>query len=233
MYNINPDAKHTCTRIGDEKTPLYIIDNLMLTPENVAKEAAKAGGFKAVTRTAFPGQRAPVNDEYKNTILNYILPILEKHYRIPSGKTIDTKNCFYSLIDRPENELSPFQCIPHIDSMQRYFFAITHYINAGDFGGTAIYKHVPTGFENIIALREKQYVHSVQHFLDTNGYPDKKYFRDSTEHFKLIKKIDYKPNRLVIYPGTLLHSAFIDPKKDLNNNVNTGRLTSNMFIEYI
>lgn len=232
MYKINPDAKHTYGLVGDEKTPLYVIDDLLLNPEEVALQSARAANFEALVEKGFPGQRTLVDEEYKQTILEYVIPILEQFYQIPSYQTIDSNNCFYSLLDRPENELSPFQCIPHVDSLNRYYFAITHYINPGSFGGTAMYKHLPSGFENITQQRVKVYEQSVQHFLDTHGYPEQRYFKDSTDHYQLTAKVDYKPNRLVIYPGSLLHSAYINPETDLISDVNKGRLTSNMFIEF-
>lgn len=42
-------------------------------------------------------------------------------------------------------------------------------------------------------------------------------------------KIDYRPNRLLIYPGTLLHSGLIDAGTDLDTSPLSGRLTVNIF----
>ena len=66
-----------------------------------------------------------------------------------------------------------------------------------------------------------------------NGAPKQHYFTHSTNHFELIHKVDYKPNRLVIYPATILHSAFIDdPKRDVCSNPKIGRLSANFFIDF-
>jgi hypothetical protein len=108
-----------------------------------------------------------------------------------------------------------------------------HYLNEGDFGGTGFYRHRPTGFENITAVRKSAYLESAQQYINKQGNPEQQYFTKSTAHYELIHKVEYKPNRLVIYPATILHSAFIDdPERDVSKNPKTGRLSANFFIDF-
>ena len=62
----------------------------------------------------------------------------------------------------------------------------------GEFGGTGFYRHRPTGFENITAERKQAYFDSAQEYIDTHGNPERKYITDSTDHFELFHKIDYR-----------------------------------------
>ena len=48
----------------------------------------------------------------------------------------------------------------------------------------------------------------------------------------MLQKIEYKPNRLIVFSGQLLHSTLIDLKTDIDNNPEGGRLTANMFISF-
>ena len=76
---------------------------------------------------------------------------------------------------------------------QLHCFAILHYLNEGDFGGTGFYRHIPSGFENITGDRKPIYLQSAQQFMDTNGQSEQRYFTESTDHYELIHKVDYKP----------------------------------------
>lgn len=108
-----------------------------------------------------------------------------------------------------------------------------HYLNPGEFGGTGLYRHKPTGYENITVDRVEGYLQSARSFVDQQGQVKPKYFTESTEHYELIEKLDYQQNRLVIYPGSLLHSGYIDDcSRDLSSDPKTGRLTANFFIYF-
>ena len=49
---------------------------------------------------------------------------------------------------------------------------------------------------------------------------------------ELYHRIDYRPNRLVVYPGCLLHSGLVNPVIDVDSNPRTGRLTANIFVDF-
>ena len=83
--------------------------------------------------------------------------------------------------------------------------------------------------ENITPERWPVFEQSRQEY-SSNGNPRAQaYFYGSNEEYTLMGKIDYKPNRLVIYPGTLLHSGLIDSSQTLSDSPVDGRLTVNVF----
>ena len=167
------------------------------------------------------------------SLLRHTQAIFYKIFQVPNQLTLYPQNGSYSLITKQEKEMDSLQCIPHFDNNNTFSFAMLHYLNDGDFGGTGFYRHKPTGFENITEGRKAEYLESAQQYMATHGSPKKSYFTESTDHYELIHKIDYKPNRLVIYPATILHSAFIDnPQHDVCTNPKTGRLSANFFIEF-
>ena len=49
---------------------------------------------------------------------------------------------------------------------------------------------------------------------------------------ELIGEVEYRPNRMVIYPGNLLHSGLIQPDRDINDDPASGRLTANLFLYF-
>ena len=69
--------------------------------------------------------------------------------------------------------------------------------------------------------------------MKTHGLPPAKYIDASTDHYEIIHEIEYRPNRLVMYPGNLLHSGLVKPERDLGWDPATGRLTANLFIDFV
>ena len=234
MYQINTKSKNTLLKVGNEKTPIIIIDNFLVDPQLAINFAVKQSFVSGKEHNNFyPGVRTPVDSDYGNTVLKAIAPIFYNVIGIPEHLTLQPISGSYSLLTQHEENMDLLQCIPHFDNNLMFSFAILHYLNEGDFGGTALYRHKPTGYENINELRKPHYMEEAQQHINTKGDPERKYFTQSTNHYELLEVIAYKPNRLVIYPSTLLHSAFIEnPINDVNSDPTTGRLTANLFIEF-
>jgi len=80
--------------------------------------------------------------------------------------------------------------------------------------------------------RRSEFFESSRAFMEEHGPPPQKYIDGSNNHYELYERIEYKPNRLVVYPGSLLHSGLVDPAIDINPNPRTGRLTANIFVDF-
>lgn len=232
MFDISQESKGTLHQVGDEKTPIFVIDDFMVNTKDIINEATNLHYIDSQEHNSYyPGVRAPVGEAYGMAVLKAIAPIFYNVFKVPKNLTLYPQDGQFSLLTQHEKDMNLLQCIPHFDNNIAFSFAALHYLNLGEFGGTAFYRHKPTNFENITKERKSTYMNEAQHFIDKHGTPEKKYFTHSTDHYELLSVIDYKPNRLVIYPSSLLHSAFIEnPQDDINNDINTGRLTSNFFI---
>ncbi|WAJ72481.1 DUF6445 family protein [Catenovulum adriaticum] len=229
-FALHPNIKCHLLRIGSEKTSVILIDNF-LADISVIQEHARKAQFQQEKNTYYPGVRAMLKDSYVDFILTHLSSIITKTYRLEPVKAIAADNCYFSLVNQPPINLTKHQCIPHFDALNKRQFAIMHYINLGEFGGTGFYRHVPTGFENIDKDNLTKYCITREEHELKYGLPYQAYINGSTEEFTLLGKITYKQNRLVIYPGTLLHSGLIKPS-DLSKNSETGRLTANIFAEF-
>lgn len=234
MYVVNRKSKNSMLKIGNEKTSVFIIDDFLVDTQPAIEYAAKQSFIAGKEHNnLYPGIRTPVDTDYGMTVLNAIAPIFYNVIGVPAHLTLQPKIASYSLLTQDEKDLDLLQCIPHFDNTLTFSYAVLHYLNKGDFGGTGLYRHKPTGYENINAERKQHYIKSAQQHINSNGNPERKYLTHSTDHYELLEVIDYKPNRLVIYPSTLLHSTFIEnPAHDVNNNPESGRLTANIFIEF-
>ncbi|WP_158968498.1 DUF6445 family protein [Paraglaciecola sp. L3A3] len=234
MRHIDIRGKVHVVSIGKENTPVIVIDDFSPEPQRCIGLAIQKTFSKELTNGVYyPGIRALVDDEYGNSVLQTIADLVRTVYKIAHPNTLIPHAGYYSLINKAENELDFLQTLPHFDSTETHYYAVMHYLNPGVFGGTGFYRHNPTGYENITRSRADRYIKSAQEVIDKQETVEFKYFTQSTAHYELIDKLEYKQNRLVIYPGSLLHSGYIDNcERDLSSDPKTGRLTANLFIDF-
>jgi hypothetical protein len=227
----NPKSLPEVFAIGEERTPVIVLDDFALDTGGVIQHAVKSAAFSIDETYVYPGVRAKPPREYIEEIVRVLGPLLAQVYSIPADLRLAV-NSYFSLVATPPENLQVLQRVPHFDSNARYFYAVTHYLNPGDFGGTGLFRHRPTGFENVTANRLRAYARAGDLFLRTHGDPPADYIRASDDHFELYETIEYRPNRLIAYPGSLLHSGLIEPDRDISSNPATGRLTANFFMRF-
>ena len=229
---INPKASLEVRNVGEEQTPLIIIDDFALDTGDIIDYACRSVEYGPDGTSAYPGVRGTLPRSYVRMVLNTIYRLLFQVYSVPHNLGMKAVNTVYSLISTPVDELSLAQCVPHFDGSDPFYLAVLHYLNPGDFCDTGLFRHKPTGFERITEPRYTEFIQSSRAFIETNGNPPQKYIYTSTDHYELYYRIKYKPNRLVVYPGCLLHSGLVDPSRDINPDPGTGRLTANIFVDF-
>jgi len=229
---INPKASLKVLNVGEERTPVIIIDDFALDTGDIIEFASQSVDYGPDSTSAYPGVRGTLPRSYVRMVLNTIYRLLFQVYSVPDNLGLKTVNTVYSLISTPVSELSHAQCVPHFDSNDSFYLAVLHYLNPGDFCDTGLFRHNPTGFEKITEPRHAEFIQSSRTFIETHGKPPQKYINTSTDHYELYGQIEYKPNRLVAYPGCLLHSGLVDPTRDINPDPRTGRLTANIFVDF-
>jgi len=229
---INPKASLNVLNVGEEKTPVIIIDDFALATGDIIDYACRSVDYGPDSTSAYPGIRGTLPRSYVREVLNKIYRLLFQVYSVPDKLGMRTVNTVYSLISTPVDELALAQCVPHFDSNGSFYLAVLHYLNPGDFCATGLFRHKPTGFEQITEPRLAEFIQSSKAFIETNGKPPQNYINASTDHYELYHRIEYKPNRLVVYPGCLLHSGLVDPSRDINPDPGSGRLTANIFVDF-
>jgi hypothetical protein len=230
--SINRHAKPTFAKVGQEKTPVLIMDNFLNALKESLLSDLNSLSFDA-SPTYYPGIRASLPEEYVVRVASAMMPLIRQMYNIPTGYKMEFFPSYYSLVTAKPSELSLEQSVPHIDGNDDYRFALIHYLNSSAHGGTAFYRHNPTGFERVNQAKEESFWRSFDHYIAQYGKPDIGYIDASTDHFQKIGEVAYQSNRLALYPGNLLHSGSIIPDKDIDSDPNIGRLTANIFVNFI
>ncbi|WP_157960424.1 DUF6445 family protein [Marinimicrobium alkaliphilum] len=219
-------------RIGRDQTPVVTVDNLLRDPPGLVTDAINGGGFERDSASAYPGVKSPLPLDFYQAISPLCTTLLYRQYRIPATRKVDVVDSFFSQVTRRPEDLSVLQRVPHYDSNDRFFFALLFYMTEGPFGGTGFFRHRPTGFERISSARSGEYIASAEAYMARNGLPPARYTTGSDEHYEMIAAVAHRPNRLVIYPGNLLHSGLIDPERDISADASWGRLTANVFVTF-
>ena len=229
--SINAEFSTQLFCVGEEKTFVIVCDNILQDISSARDIAVSESTFEVESKTAYPGRRAKLSQSYSAVVFPLVESLIREYYPLPQPSTAQLNASYFSVVTLAPKDLSLQQRVPHFDSVNPLYFAAMQYINEGDFGGTSFYSHRPTGFENINAERTSELIQSAQSFIRRSP-PRQNYFGDSDDHFLRIGTVRHKANRLLIYPGTLLHSGNIRSAADINSDPATGRLTANMFVEF-
>lgn len=231
-FQVNSNSSPSVMTLGNEHTKIIVIDNFAENLAELRETAYKDVVFSPDGISAYPGTRAPLLDDYINSVLSVIDPLVKETYSVPETISVAKELAYYSLITKQDAELNVSQRIPHFDTTNMHYYAVLHYLNEGNFSGTGFFRHRPTGFERISEDRKDIFIQSASAFMAVRGMPQAKYLNRSTNHFELFAQVDYKPNRLVIYPGNLLHTGLISASVDVCADPQRGRLTANLFVNY-
>jgi hypothetical protein len=225
-----PDVQ--CVEIGGQR--IVFIDHFLEDPQALV-EAACLSRFEPPTALAehkgYPGVRAPAPQAYTRALAQLLDPLVKANFQVPEHLDIKLGLSAFSLTTVPPGQLGPLQRTPHFDASTPHYVAALLWLCDASHGGTGFYRHNATGLQRITAENRERYLDA--HHQEVNRrHPPPRYFDDSDEHFSFLGMMPARFNRLVVYPGSLLHSACINPARSLNSDPRQGRLTVNTFCDF-
>jgi len=225
--------KHHAERVDAELRPLcsfctepgvLICDKAFRDPDALVEIATRASFISA--HPSYPGIRASVPTSYKDELLSIVSNEMRVRFaHVP----VRCELAAFSITSTAPGELQDRQCIPHFDGIEEDRFAFVHYLFHGTNQGTSFYRHEESGVscispDNVHIYR--QALEKMQHeFSSAQGY-----INGDEKGFIRIKRIASIYNRLIIYPGNVLHSGDIDITHGLSTDLSRGRLTVTGFI---
>lgn len=226
----HPDLRVSRHAIGEEGAPLLVIDDLVADPDRLVRKAADSR--LVPQRSMFPGIRAPAPMSYQRLLEDTLGPLLKQHFDLSPGR-FSFPMCHFSLVTQPPQQLSFLQRVPHIDSARGTGLATVHYLFRGDWGGTAFYRHRPSGFEYIDEQRHAAYFAWLEQQRRRETIAGPGYIDDSTESFQRVAEVDAVFNRMIVYRRNSLHSGRIRNAGLLSLDPTVGRLSINSFIDLV
>ena len=213
---------------------IVFIEDFLENPQAMVEAASRStfAPYPGVAeRKGYPGVRAPAPADYSARLTALMEPLIRLNFGVPEALALRKSECAFSLTTMRPEDLGPLQRTPHFDASTPHHMAVLLYLCGAEHGGTGFYRHRATGLQQVAA-------HTSEHFLDSyyaelNARPPaQRYFDDSDEHFEFLGMMPARFNRLVIYRGSLLHSAVVNPQLSLCSDPLTGRLTANSFYDF-
>ncbi|NCT85588.1 MAG: hypothetical protein GXC94_20730 [Comamonadaceae bacterium] len=198
-------------------------------------EAARRASFQpcpgADQRRGYPGLRAPAPPAYSESLTALLDPLIKLNFGVPEQLAVKKTPCAFSLTTVAPQDLGPLQRVPHFDASTPHYMAVLLYLCDETHGGTAFYRHRASGLQQITAANREAYGERIYDEVERRP-PPPRYFGDSDEHFEFLGMMPARFNRLVIYRGSLLHSAIVNPPLGLSSDPRRGRLTVNTFYDF-
>jgi hypothetical protein len=228
--------------LGDDSEPsVLVLDNVYADPGYVRRVALSLDFLAG--RNRFPGFEARVSIDPR--------PLLEvvNHFvddRMAFTPLFETQLVFSMISDAVDPRLRR-QTAPHTDGDG--ILAGVVYLNPPHQcrGGTAFYRHVSTGLlerptrttPRLAAIMRKHQLRSVDQLARwmMRAQPRKRQrarstvelLTGSTREWELVRCIEMKCNRLILYFGSLFHSAYLTPAS-FGDSLATRRLTQTFLL---
>lgn len=219
-------------RVGETATPVVIIDEFSGRVDEIIEIAAALVPFPFHETNYYPGLRRVIGEsdgaanDYVERTLNESAQFIAGAFDVERFELLEAS---FSIVTLEPAELSEPQRAPHFDTTDPQHFAVLHYLNVPPGSGTAFYRQRSTGIERVSESNFAGFVTTAQ--AEAARTPARfGYIQASDALFEQIGSVDAVPDRLVIYPGSLLHSGIIPDGMTLSADPRKGRLTANMFV---
>lgn len=219
-------------RVGRSATPVVVIDDFSGDVAGLVDIAAGLAPFPGHKGNYYPGLRRVITpaDAAANA---YVEKTLTDAAQFIAGAfdvdRFDLIEASFSMVTTDPAKLTPAQRAAHFDTTDPKHYAVLHYLNVPPASGTAFYRQRSTGIERVTDDNVATFVRAAQ--TEAAALPsDSGYLFGSDAHFEEIGSVEAMPDRLIIYPGSLLHSGIIPPGMSFSADPREGRLTTNIFV---
>jgi hypothetical protein len=225
-----PDLTIEVRKIGESREPVLVVDDFLSDPDALVTAAVQSPDWHDLAPGGYPGRRAPLPRAYARAVLRRLDgPI--RQCLVGVGQSVKRFDCSFSLVTSAPTELTPHQRVPHIDFAHEHRVAVLHYLCSDRFGGTAFFRQLSTGLEQITPARKRAYFAARAADLvaldEVDAYPG-----EDTPGYLRTATVGARFNRIIAYRSMTLHSGIIDDPTLLSAAPAQGRLTANFFVEY-
>lgn len=218
--------------IGDH--PVVFIDDFLEDPQALV-EAACGSRFEACDvhgqQKGYPGIRADAPRAYTVALTELFEPLVKQNFGVPEELPVKVALSAFSITTTPPHQLGPLQRTPHFDASTPWGMAAVLYLCGPQHGGTGFYRHRASGWQRITEANREAYL-DLYHEEVNRRPPRPRYFDASDAQYEFLGMLPARFNRLAVYPGSLLHSACINPACSLDADPRRGRLTMTSFYDF-
>lgn len=211
---------------------MVVVDEFTGRLHEIREIATALAPYPALKGNYYPGLRRIIEpadlaaDAYVERLCRDAAPFIAGAFDIDGFSLLEAS---FSLVTTPPLNLSSPQRAPHFDSTDPKHYALLHYLRVPAGSGTAFYRQRSTRIERVTDTNVAQFV-TVAEREAAMLAPDSGYISGSDKFFEQIGAVEAVPDRLLIYPGGLLHSGIIPTGMSFSADPDDGRLTANLFV---
>ena len=228
LFEINPNQQVHVEYVGQGKHKAVLVDQFYKYPEKIlqlASELSYTDRFEVIGN--FPGVRAQVKVDTRPLIAT-----IGKLWGAPLYPFFNPQSAVFQAITTKNFRLNIGQRAPHVDPDVTAMV----YLNSEDscVGGTGLYRHRPTDLERLprLPITPDQEIWQLadrlelsgEFFQSEEGYENfqssmifnplfaakgNAYINDGNEFWELLKLVEMRPNRLIIFDARMFHSQYI------------------------
>ena len=215
--------------VGIARHPVLVIDGVSGNVDAVGDIAAALAPFPAARGNSYPGVRRHITDSdldaaaYARQTLGTVVGSINAAFDFDGFALLDAS---FSIVSATPEMLTPPQRAPHFDSTDPDYLAVMHFVSGVEGSGTAFYRQRATGIDRVSDANLACFLDAARREAsDWQGY-----IGDTNASFERIGSVDARPDRLIAYQGSLLHSGAIPPGMPFSADPRRGRLTANFFV---
>lgn len=227
MFRPNPVIQ----RIPLGSSLVCVIDDALREPERWVDQAeARIDAFVEAPYNAYPGVELRLPPALSATFADYFDRYLRRDFGV--RRTL-RQHAKLAMVTRSEDQLQPLQTFPHIDQLsgvagESVIASVLYLFRDQALGGTSFYA------PRVDQSRMQELVNAASSMNATDfasRYGIRRgYCADSTDWFEHLLTVPPRWNRLIVYPGTVLHSGDIPAPQRMIPDPKQGRLTLNAFL---
>jgi len=219
--------------VGRARSKIVVADDFLQNARGAVDAAAELPEFPPEGTTAYPGQRHQIGpgDEASAHVVDILRtadPLIRSHFGADIFRVFEAS---FSLVTIPPRDMSIVQRTPHYDWADANYLAILLHLHHVPGTGTAFYRHRASGLERIDNGAAPGFRKIVEAELAEPDVPGQAPEDRTERYYERIFAVEARFNRLVVYQGCLIHSAYFPPAFDYSRDPRTGRLTANVFIQ--
>ena len=224
-FRFNPSASVEQLALGAAAAPLLIVDEVFADPGAMVVAIERLKAPLPHPHDFYPGVRYPLQEEFHQAFVAWLNALAPKPPLLARSVAVSEQNGYISVVTRPAADLLPIQTIPHFDTTDEQIFAAVIYLFEDGFGGTSFYRHRSTGQELLTRRSESLYRAALRSETPNPAALPRRYRNGDDALFERIHSQEPRFNRMVFYPGRLLHSGDIAPDYIGAKGPADGRLT--------
>ncbi len=218
--------------VGASREPVLVIDDVLEDAEALRGAACAVRPWRAMPPGSFPGLRAGLPAAYARALLARLHDAIVNKLLGGGAMRVARFECSFSMVTLSPAELTPLQRMPHIDVARPDRVAIMHFLCGPPFGGTAFYRQVATGLEQVGPQTRDRYIAARTEGLamlrPEDGYPG-----TDLPGYVRTAAFGARFNRVLAYRSCSLHSGMIEDPSLLSPDPAKGRLATTLFVDYV